>query len=155
MKHRKLRIAWSVAWGIAALLIASLWVRSCWNVDLINIRIGQTSHLSLGSLPGACAGNLSNLDAGDNERSWWYVIDTESRRITGFDDDQEFAGIWGRFEFDWALAITLPDWFMIVTALAISAVPWLAWSCRFSVRAFLIATTLVAVGLGMIVWLAR
>jgi hypothetical protein len=30
MKHRKLRIAWSVTWGIAAMLIIALWVRSYW-----------------------------------------------------------------------------------------------------------------------------
>ena len=28
MKHRKLRIAWSVVWGIAAVLLIVLWVRS-------------------------------------------------------------------------------------------------------------------------------
>ena len=28
MKHRKLRIAWSVAWGIVAVLLIALWVRS-------------------------------------------------------------------------------------------------------------------------------
>ncbi len=28
MKHRKLRIAWSVAWGIAGVLLIALWVRS-------------------------------------------------------------------------------------------------------------------------------
>ena len=30
MKHRKLRIAWSVAWGIAAVMLIALWVRSYW-----------------------------------------------------------------------------------------------------------------------------
>ena len=28
MKYRKLRIAWSVAWGIVAVLLCVLWVRS-------------------------------------------------------------------------------------------------------------------------------
>lgn len=28
MKYRKLRIAWSVAWGVACLLLIALWVRS-------------------------------------------------------------------------------------------------------------------------------
>ena len=28
MKHRKLRIAWSVAWGIVTVLLCVLWVRS-------------------------------------------------------------------------------------------------------------------------------
>ncbi len=35
MKHRKLRIAWSVAWGIVAVLLVVLWVRSCWQFDVV------------------------------------------------------------------------------------------------------------------------
>ncbi len=30
MKHRRLRIAWSVTWGIVAVLLIALWVRSYW-----------------------------------------------------------------------------------------------------------------------------
>src|SRR5262245_51891917 len=33
MKHRKLRIAWSVAWGLLAVLLCVLWVRSYWWYD--------------------------------------------------------------------------------------------------------------------------
>jgi hypothetical protein len=48
---------------------------------------------------------------------------------------------------------TAPHWFAMLTALAIAATPWLRW--RFSLRTLLIATTLVAVVLGLIVWLSR
>jgi hypothetical protein len=41
MKYRKLRIAWSVAWGIVAVLLIALWVRSYWVADVI----GRTSPL--------------------------------------------------------------------------------------------------------------
>src|SRR4051794_17100143 len=33
MKYRKLRIAWSVAWGVAAVLLCVLWVRSYYYED--------------------------------------------------------------------------------------------------------------------------
>ena len=33
MRFRKLRIAWSVVWGIACVLLIVLWVRSYWSVD--------------------------------------------------------------------------------------------------------------------------
>ena len=36
MKHRKLRIAWSVAWGIVAVLLVALWVRSYWRLDTLS-----------------------------------------------------------------------------------------------------------------------
>src|SRR5262245_8875502 len=33
MRFRKLRIAWSVVWGVAAVLLLVLWVRSYWRLD--------------------------------------------------------------------------------------------------------------------------
>ena len=41
--------------------------------------------------------------------------------------------------------------FLVMTAWA----PWIRWSNRFTLRALLIATTLVAVMLGLIVWSVR
>src|SRR6185436_13829213 len=35
MKYRKLRIAWSVFWGLAAVLLIVLWVRSYWWMDIL------------------------------------------------------------------------------------------------------------------------
>jgi hypothetical protein len=46
-----------------------------------------------------------------------------------------------------------PVWFASLLAIAAGATPWLRW--RFSLRTLLIATTLVAVGLGLIVFAAR
>ena len=37
MEHRKLRIAWSVAWSVAAMLLCALWVRSYWTVASIQV----------------------------------------------------------------------------------------------------------------------
>src|SRR3954462_13903444 len=35
MKFRKLRITWTVLWGIACVLLVELWVRSYWHQDLL------------------------------------------------------------------------------------------------------------------------
>ena len=35
MRFRKLRIAWSVVWGLAAVLLIVLWVRSYWWHDCV------------------------------------------------------------------------------------------------------------------------
>jgi hypothetical protein len=48
----------------------------------------------------------------------------------------------------------LPYWALTLLAAILATVPWLPWSKRFSLRALLIATTLVAVGLGMIIYLS-
>src|SRR4051812_13876178 len=49
MRFRKLRIAWSVFWGVAAVLLIVLWVRSYWWAEGIEIR--QSSRISY----AACA----------------------------------------------------------------------------------------------------
>jgi hypothetical protein len=46
---------------------------------------------------------------------------------------------------------SIPDWPLVVAASVVAAVPWIQWRSRFSLRTLLIATTLVAVGLGAIV----
>jgi hypothetical protein len=48
----------------------------------------------------------------------------------------------------------VPHWFVILLISMLAAVSWLPiWSNRFTLRTLLIATTLVAVALGLIVWL--
>src|SRR6185369_8713105 len=38
MRYRKLRIAWSTLWGLVAVLLCILWVRSYWRVDIVERR---------------------------------------------------------------------------------------------------------------------
>jgi hypothetical protein len=47
--------------------------------------------------------------------------------------------------------VVIPYWFIGTAILAFGAVPWLRW--RFTLRTLLVATTLVAAGLGLIVWM--
>jgi hypothetical protein len=39
MKHRKLQIAWSVAWGAVVLMFVLLWVRSYWIIDALHWKL--------------------------------------------------------------------------------------------------------------------
>jgi hypothetical protein len=48
--------------------------------------------------------------------------------------------------------VVVPHWFLIFVSASIAAVPWLTWLRRFSLRTLLIATTLVAVGLGTVIY---
>jgi hypothetical protein len=54
---------------------------------------------------------------------------------------------WSRF------GLVLPHWFPVLLTALLATVPWLRW--RFSLRTLLIAITLVAVGLGVIVAFGR
>jgi hypothetical protein len=49
--------------------------------------------------------------------------------------------------------ISVPLWLLFFVTAAIGAIPWLRW--RFSLRTLLIATTLLAVALGLVIWAAR
>ena len=51
-------------------------------------------------------------------------------------------------------AVRIPMWALLFLSIAASAAPWLPFK-RFSLRTLLIATTLVAVVLGLFVWLSR
>jgi hypothetical protein len=47
----------------------------------------------------------------------------------------------------------LQNWLLIILTAALAGVPWIRW--RFSLRTLLIATSLVAVVLGLIVYAVR
>ena len=51
--------------------------------------------------------------------------------------------------------LTVPNWFLVSLIGSLAAVPWIKWSKRFSLRTLLIATTLVAVLLGAIIYAAK
>ena len=139
MKYRKLRIAWSVAWGVAPVLLAVLWVRSYWWSD-------GTSSAEVVSWRG----NLCFLQTINYKpipgiftpvRTW--------RRMGIFTIDSKQIEILKRY----GDGPSVPTWIPAIIALALSTAPWLRW--RFSLRTLLIATTLVAVVLGAIVWAAK
>ena len=48
----------------------------------------------------------------------------------------------------------VPEWMQFLL-LVILLLPWVEWPSRFSLRTLLIATTLVAVVLGLILWLSH
>ncbi len=148
MKHRKLRIAWSVGWGLVAVLLIALWVRSCSRADIVAAPLSHSWYFVVGSPPGS----LGVVIYKQNASGW--VIDTES--IDDFRRDSDavaaFPDNWGRFiHMNVGPPITtFPDWFLIAISVVASAVPWLPWSNRFRLRT-LFVWMLIAVGLGVIV----
>jgi hypothetical protein len=147
MKYRKLRIAWSVAWGLVAVLLCVLWVRSYSYWD------------------GLHAGHQSIIDSWDgrvwvickirNSNFGWLSQTTERQlRLTEMTAEELHA--WPHFKFalvNGRPAICLPHCLIVVLGVTLAALPWLR--PRFSLRTLLIATTLVAVVLCIIVWMSR
>ena len=154
MKYRKLRIAWSVGWGLLDVLLIALWVRSYWWSD--RILSGETwattyveSYVGRNTF-GRYHSDLARLPSSeDNEE--WYIINTTP--VKAFDPDSDPA-----FEFYWrgvdsGIRVTIPSWLLVLFSGILAAVPWFRW--RFSLRTLLIATTLTAVVLGLVVWMVR
>jgi hypothetical protein len=146
MKYRKLRIAWSVAWGVVSLLLIVLWVRSYWWGDYLSVNCGTFCNFYL----EADDGELNAIFGPPVHPSSWidygsmYGHRDYSHMVFGFyfGGYEMFPDIWG------AVA---PFWFLVPAAAVVAAAPWV--KCRFSLRTMLIAMSLVAVGLGLAVYL--
>jgi hypothetical protein len=146
MKSRKLRIAWSVACGVVAVLLIVLWVRSYLASDRVSYSDPNGYHTTLGSNRG-CMYLIHHRwlpGKGPVYHNW----------ARGSGKAKEHS-----MPFGWttprkgATQLVIP-YFCLVPAIVTAAfVPWLPG--RFSLRTLLIATTLLAVVLGLIAYVAR
>src|SRR5262245_58555611 len=157
MRFRKLRIAWSLAWGLLAVLLCVLWVRSYWWNEALQLAAFRHV-LIVESVAGQMTFDahrildLSDWLASDRWQREVHAWHYNSQRRRFSDDVYHFnqergVSIVLTPDFDWsAQVISLPIWLFVVLA-SISAVsPWLRHiPYRFSLRTLLIATTLVAV----------
>jgi hypothetical protein len=140
---RLLRVAVSAVCGIFCLLLIALWVRSYRVHDVVWGWFPFRGYLQVNSTVGdlklianAEQQNFkwqhSTREPAVNHRHWHFNLDRESR-------------------FGWWLDITVPHWFLASVLMIFTAIPWIPWSNRFSLRTLLVATTLVAVVLGLVV----
>ena len=142
MRFCKLRIAWSVAWCIAAALLCVLWVRSFYLLE------------SFGGPPEIFSSWRGKLFSGGQ---FQILITAEG------DDPSEpqlrtFPGAAVLTTIDQSNIVhdgtgyAIPIGVLVALASGLAAAPWVPFR-RFSLRALLIATTLVGVLLWLVVWL--
>src|SRR3954454_5337951 len=161
-KFRKLRIAWSVFWGLACVLLIVLWVRSYWYWDQLYTPICTAAYNSP-SWEGKVitiesdSGALSATYAIGGDPWYWHIshkLDETRATIAPYnyaimqppETHRSFVGFAVYREFGLNPTIRIPIWFTVLTTSAIGCISWLPWwSKRFSLRTLLIATTLVAV----------
>jgi hypothetical protein len=129
-------------------LLIVLWVRSYWWVDVVS---GYHSKLLVFGL-GSERGNVG-CEWMSNLTSIFQVTEWRARSYPpGNEHITQFVY---HYTPQGATIIGMPSWILVVTFVALAAAPWIRWSNRFSLRTLLIATTLVAVVLGAIVYAAR
>jgi hypothetical protein len=162
MRFRYLRFAFSAVCGVVCLLLIVLWIDSYWSLRYIDARYYrlQVMAATLRGIVGFDVDmNQTSSGPGTGPKVYWR-FDTfpASKRNFGLVTDKlrviSFLG------FRWVSAnnyyeADLPFWLLTFTTAAISVTPWLRWSKHFSLRTLLIATTLVAVVLGLICYAVR
>ena len=135
-----------VAWGVVAVLLCVLWVRSYWRTDTITLYQSNADYIDFGAHRGIIAVSCTTEPSLPKIRG----IQIESGYhanpggILGFYVARTPAGI---------VQLKMPTVLVVILSVAIASASWLSW--HFSLRTLLIATTLVAVVLGIIVWVSR
>jgi hypothetical protein len=137
MRYRKRRIAWTVGSGVACVLLTVLWVRSYWRSDSV------TKQARITSFNGRIIHENKYWDG--NSHIYWEIGRSPNRASAQW---FKTTGLIWQYPSVVATAYWCPALLLATVAIA----PWMRWSKRFSLRTLLIATTLVAVMLGVIVW---
>ena len=154
MRFRKLRIAWSVGFGLLAALLIVLWVRSYYSEDFLNIQLPArtfsvwqlrgNSVLTTTASPGPLKVSTNSVSANSP------IVSTKGAPQNRI--GLGFSGVTYRGGF----FVTFPNWFPVMVSATFAVAMWFGTiPRRFSLRTLLTATTLVAVVLGLIVAIAR
>lgn len=153
MKSRKLRIAFSTMCVLASVLLIALWARSTRTLDFLGwnkTRYGWG--VSITSFHGRCEFSFAsynkawtNMKAGFTSKAvpnanWsWSSNPWLDFGINSTDMGNHF--------------LMVPHWFLVLVTSFLAVTPWIPW--YFSLRTLIVATTLLAVILGLAVFTTR
>jgi hypothetical protein len=142
---RRLRIAASL---LLAALVVALWVRSYWYSESI-VTTKTPTAWALGTIEGRLISGRFRQGIVNNRREW-QLSRSPSR------GESKIRSL--SFGFDYSgneRSIAVPFW-SILAAIAVCWLPasWPSVRLQFSLRALFITTTLIAILLGLFVWLA-
>jgi hypothetical protein len=149
---RRLRIAVSVFFALVAVAFAVLWVRSYWRCDDVSWGISGGPGYKFISLRGEVSGSWFRSREGAVSVGWRHATVAPDRlpQLSSSGHSQLLG-----FSFWMPYLAVVPHWFVVVLSVSIATAPWLSYSGHFSLRTLLIATTLIAIVLGLAVWAGR
>jgi hypothetical protein len=141
-----LRIAVTALSLTASVLLIALWLRSYWWHDTLWIRLTTNRISGMTSVAGS-------LGIGVGSNVFPEIADRRFLLIGRATDPFSPKPGWLDFRYirhsDANMEVRVPHWITVLFATTLAAAPWLLY--RFSLRTLLIATTLVAVVLGIVV----
>jgi len=163
MKFRKLRITWSVAWGILCLLLIVLWLHSYWYRDVVFAQHPAWGDTSVASLQGKVSWLVTIYRQRPPRRKARYELRSqpiaeaieEMKGIVLTLPEGNSAASFTIVKSRDALGLVLPYWSLAFGALLLVVAAWFRWSNRFSLRTLLIGMTVAAIGLGWVLYAAR
>jgi len=146
-----LRIAVTALSLTACVLLVALWVRSYRQYDAV-IQHGMRTMI-YSSRPGGFVIEWCNFDTTGENDAW--AIESYAYEISP--PDSQVCNIpsvlFNTRRAD--VCIRVPFWLPLMLIASSMALTWKAWKWRFSLRTLLFTTTLVAVGLGLVIYVAR
>jgi hypothetical protein len=167
MLRRLLNIA-SITCLVLCVALMGMWVRSYYYQDTVNAHITRIHLFVVGSIPGRVL--FDHLSAPDpRERQGWSFRSELADQtwikspITGALPLLARGTPFGFAAFDLApgplgetgTSLMMPFWFLVLATGSLAMLVRMQWPPQFTLRNLFIATTLLAVVLGMIAWLDR
>jgi hypothetical protein len=162
MRFRKLRIAFSAFCGLACVLLIVLWVLSYWWSDGASGPISRTKAMGLSSSQGRIRARLLDR-VWPNEAGWHFGHHSRTKFEKEADEELRRRGpfvstfkappppIFGP-TIDGAFSVAHWLFVLFFATLGAVAAPFIKW--HFGLRTLLVATTLVAIILGLVVYAA-
>ena len=157
MLRRLLNIA-SIVCLVLCVALMGMWVRSHYQHDEVRGRFTSGQCLYVHSVQGRIVVSLNPPFAitlgewsaaiyiGPNKQQSVINIPLLSHGILG-----SLGFGYGFDKFNWLVAV--PFWFLVLTCGSLAMIFRLSWPLRFTLRSLFIATTFLAVVLGMAMWL--
>jgi hypothetical protein len=143
------RIAVTALSLTACVLLVALWVRSYWWLDFAAYPIQVPRMLMLESNRGIIILSARDVKPGPPGSPDTSARIEYYRHQVGAPEAD--AASWSYSHDKFGFDATFPHSLPVIISAMIAAVPWIHWSRRFRLRTLLIATTLVAVEVGVIV----
>ena len=156
MLRRRLNFA-SIACLVLGVALMGMWVRSYRTPDFIRAVVSQTRMLMVNSI-------LGRLDV-----TYFHMLNPEplSCKVTSFDSEECFDKDGWSLDANETLCgfvlslsseqvrVVAPLWFLVLRSRPVAMALRLRWPWRFTLRSLFIATTFLAIVLGMIAWLDK
>jgi uncharacterized membrane protein len=140
----RLRVVWSVFFGVLTVALVVLWVRSYWGRIGWEALTTATHRYEIYSVEGVCIAIMyPRVFLGfelriDHPQELFLDLTTGTKLGIGHYSDGYFSGV------------SIAYWLLTPIVILVAALPWLPF--RFSLRTLLIVTTLIAGTLELITW---